>query len=680
VRARRTLAAVLVATVLSTLGATVAVDAQPAAAATTSPATLVVAPDGGGVVRGGNGLGITVTVTNTGTATLPAGRIALSLEDAPVASTTTLLSSIARPPAVLLGRLTRAGATVPSLAGGTSATVRTAVGKDDLASILTSASGARLLYVRYRPDSSAIQTVAESSLVKIAGGSKASVGLAAVIPVLAPAGTTGVVDAADEQQLTAPNGAWSSALRAAQADPTATIALDPAVLASIRIASATAPSAASGFLTQLGALPNTFVRLPYADGDVTLEHAAGVSSSSLEPSSFAGAALVRPATGDPTPAPTGTARPKGAPAADLTAWNWSKRDVTWPVPGTTDAAALAAFGRTDQVLLSSADLQDSVARRTAGPLARIGSTDVLVSDATASSLLATASAGGTTGDAAIATLTGLLATAAVTGETTGFIATVGRSTDATHLDRVLDLLRRQTWIRSTALSDLGPGQSAPVVTLRAGGSVPSAEVATARSLLSGERAVQGLGKAILTAADTVTAPQRLALLGALSSAWRADGAGWRSAATSVQTSFTAVLGLVHLVRQSSPHLIGSDGTISVVVANGLPEPVRVTVHAGVSNGAVQFTNPAATIIVPAGGRAPAKLAFRSIRNGRTDLTLALTTASGAPLGSEVVRSATVQAGFDTIVAVALLSALGLLLALGVFRNVRRRRQPRTGAA
>jgi hypothetical protein len=30
--------------------------------------------------------------------------------------------------------------------------------------------------------------------------------------------------------------------------------------------------------------------------------------------------------------------------------------------------------------------------------------------------------------------------------------------------------------------------------------------------------------------------------------------------------------------------------------------------------------------------------------------------------------------------VALLSALGLLLALGVFRNVRRRRQPRTGAA
>ncbi|MBW4041270.1 MAG: hypothetical protein HIU86_03965 [Acidobacteria bacterium] len=677
--ARRTLAALLVATVLSTTGVILGLAVEPAAAAPTSAASLVVAPDGGGVVASGKSLGVTVTVTDTGTAALPAGRIALSLEDAPVASTTTLLSSIARPEAVLLGRLTRATATVPPLTAGTSATVRTTIAKDDLDSILTSASGARLLYARYRPDGSTVQTVAESSVVRIASGSKASVGLSTVIPVLAPAGTTGVVDVATQQQLTAPDGAWSTALRAAQSDPSAAVALDPAVLASIRIAGAAAPPEASSFLARLGALPNEFLRLPYADGDVTLEHAAGVSASSLEPTSFAGVPIASRAGSGPTPAPTATPRQQSASAGDLTAWNWSKRDVTWPVTGTTSGAALAALGRTGQVLLSSGDLQDSVTRRAAGPLARIGSTRVLVSDANSSSLLAAASAGGTAGEAALATLTGALATAAVTGETTGVLATIGRSTDPAHLDRVLALLQRQTWIRSVALSDLGDGRSAPAVALHSG-AVPGLRVATAKSLLSGEDRVQDLGKAILTGADAVTAPQHLALLGAFSSAWHADTARWSTAATSVQQSFTHVLSLVQLVKQSPPRLIGNDGKIPVGVENGLTEPVRVVVHAGVSNGAVQFTDPTATIIVPAGGRASAKLAFRSIRNGRTDLTLALTTPAGVPLGSELVPGATVQAGFDTIVAVALLCALGLLLALGVYRNVRRRRQPRTATS
>jgi hypothetical protein len=39
----------------------------------------------------------------------------------------------------------------------------------------------------------------------------------------------------------------------------------------------------------------------------------------------------------------------------------------------------------------------------------------------------------------------------------------------------------------------------------------------------------------------------------------------------------------------------------------------------------------------------------------------------------------VRAGFDTIVAVILFIALGLLLALGVYRNVKRRKQPRAAA-
>jgi hypothetical protein len=138
---------------------------------------------------------------------------------------------------------------------------------------------------------------------------------------------------------------------------------------------------------------------------------------------------------------------------------------------------------------------------------------------------------------------------------------------------------------------------------------------------------------------------------------------------------------VHLADQSDPNFVGNDGHLPIYVVNELPTPVRVVVHGGVSNNRVQFTGTASTTVtVPAGGQQKGMLPFRSITNGKTDLTLRLTTTGGVAIGSEVVQPATVRAGFDTIVAVVLLTALGLLLALGVYRNVNRRRHPRTAVA
>ena len=555
--------------------------------------------------------------------------------------------------------------------------MRTTISTKDLTDLLTGASGARRLYVQYRAGAGTVPTIAVSSIVKMAG-STSSIGLGTVIPILAPAGSSGIVDAAHQEALTAPGGAWRQALLAAEADPAATIALDPAVLASIRILGDSAPPGAAALLDQLGGLSNEFVRLPYADTDLTLARAAGATQD-LDPASFAGVTVTAPTQG-PTPAPTATAGATPATTTGLTTWKWSDRKVAWPVPHSTGSADLAAFASAgEQVLLSSDDVQDTAARRTAGPLARIGSADVLVSDTTTSSLLSSASVRGQTGASALAELTGLLATAAVSGETRALLATVGRTGASAGLKRVLSVLGSQSWIRSDALGDLGTATSAPSVRLRSR-TVASAEVTTARALIGGERQVQQLGKALVTGADTVTAPQRLTLLGTLSAAWRGDDAGWRSAATTAQRAFRTVLGKVQLANQSPPNLVGGDGTLRIYVVNQLTVPAKVVVHAGASNGAVQFTDPSVTVIVPAGGRQKADMPFRSIRNGQTDLTLSLTTPNGTAIGSEVTRGATVRAGFDTIVAISLLAALGLLLALGVYRNVKRRRQPRTAAA
>lgn len=661
----------------------VGVVAQPAAAATQT-ASVVVAPDDGGVIRKGQDLGVVVEVTNTGTDALAAGRLTSSLEPAPVASTTTLLNSIAHPSQVLLGRLTLATGSVPALAAGASARVRLTLTSDDITSILTRAngarlSGARLLYVQYA--AGAVTRVAESSVVSVTSGFSAKVGFGTVIPVLAPAGTTGVVDTAKQLELVGTGGAWNHALRAAEAAPSSTIALDPAVIASIRLAGDAAPPEATGFLDELSRLPNETIRLPYADGDVTLERAAGAPGT-LAPSSFAGVTLSAAVTDGPTPAPTATPGTTTASEADLTAWNWSDQTVAWPVPHTAGSADLTALGAArDAVLLPSDDIEDTTARRAAGPFASVGRTTVLVADATASSLLATAatSTDGPIGGAALATLTGLLASAAVSGEASSLIATTGRAADPVRLDRVLSIIGRQSWVQGRSLSQLATG-TPTVVPLRAH-SVNAARVGVARTLLAGEHDVRDLGKAITTGGDAVTAPQRLALLGMLSSSWSGDDGAWRTAATAVAQSFSTLAGMVRIADQSAPNLVGNDGTLSVVINNGLSEPVEVIVQAGVSNGALQFTGTSAvTVTVPAKGQNHGDLHFRSIRNGRTMLTLQLTTPNGTAIGGQVTRAANVSAGFDTIIAVVLLSALGLLLALGVYRNVKRRGRPRTAIA
>lgn len=84
--------------------------------------------------------------------------------------------------------------------------------------------------------------------------------------------------------------------------------------------------------------------------------------------------------------------------------------------------------------------------------------------------------------------------------------------------------------------------------------------------------------------------------------------------------------------------------------------------------------------MPARASASGLIQFRSIVNGQSQLTLTLQAPNGQELSRTPARQVTVQAGLDTVVAVLLLTALGLLLALGVYRNVKRRgRASRTAA-
>jgi hypothetical protein len=671
VTARRLLAALLAAAT-----ATIGLAAQPAAAAT-STATMVIAPDRGGILTKNRDLGVTVSITNTGSNALPSGRITTSLDRAPVASTSALLTSISNPPEALQGRLTLTRASVPALDPGGSATVRLTLKKEDVQSILTSADGARLLYGRY--NAGAAEVIRDAAVVRMDGRGSGSIGFGTVIPVVAPPTTTGVVEVATQQQLVSSDGAWTRALMAAKASPAATVALDPAVLASIRLVGSATPPEVAAFLDQLGQLPNQFVRLPYADVDDTLARAAGVDPRADV--SFAGVSLAASDGDAAAPAPAPTQGTGDAVPTELTAWNWSDQAISWPVPHTAGPGDVSTLSRGDStLLLPSDDVSYSSGRGTSGPLADAPGGRVLLSDTASSTLLAAASGEGTAAGAALATLTGVLATAAVTRETSALLATTGRTSDGAHLDKALSLLGQQPWIRMRSLAQLGTQTSRASVTLKTAVS-RAPTVATARSLVEREGDVEELRKAITSNAATVIAPQRLALLGLLSASWRGDEEAWRAGAVVAEKAFTDVAKRVHIIQGSNLNAIGTDGTLQVIVANELSVPVKVRIVAGVSNGKLQFDDSSDNSVdVPARANKPAKLLFRTIANGNSDVTLRLTTSDGTAIGPTVTRRVSVTAGFDTVVAVALISALGLLLALGIYRNIQRRRHPKAAEA
>ena len=617
-----------------------------------------------------------VVVQNPGGTRLPAGRLDLSMDAAPVASTSALLtgdSSIGRPSSVLLGQLTRTSVRTPAVDPGASASVRARISADDADGILTSADGARLLYVRLIAGSQRI--VAESAIVRMSG-SAPKVGFGTVVPITAPAGTTGVVDTDDQASLTAADGEWTRALQAARAMPSAVLALDPAVLASIRLAGEDAPPSAQQLLTDLAALPNEVVQLPYADGDVTLQRAAGLSGRT-SPTSFTGTAATPAPSGSasasavPTPAPSTT---PPTSAADLTDWDWSGGRLLWPVPGTSTAADVAALSSEGTVLLGGADVQQTASEAAAGPATSVNGSRTVVAEATASRLLSIAAEGGATGDAALAPLVAALATDAVTSATPSVLAVAGRGAPGADLDRVLRILQAQRWIRGEGLETM-TSRRAGAATLEAK-TVAANRVATARDLVESERTVQQLSTAVPDAAALTGGP-RLAMLALLSAQWSGALQPWQSAAASTAAELRSYGGRVSILPADPRTLTGVDAKLQVVVQNTLPQAVRVDIAAVVDNGRLRFTGTRPLrLVVPPNGTNRTQLSISTIANGPAQITLRLLTPDGAQIGKPAVRAITVRAGLDTIVAVVLLAALGLLLALGVYRNVTRRRRPR----
>ena len=159
---------------------------------------------------------------------------------------------------------------------------------------------------------SAAGTVTSTStmIVPPEGGAEAGIGV--IVPITADATAGGLLTATELTELTAPTGSLTNQLDAV--DGTAAIlAIDPAILAAIRVLGSSAPASAVEWLVRLESLANSRFALQFGDADVAAQMQAGLSrplpplslQAYIDPANFATPA---PDT-TPTPSPTATAAP-----------------------------------------------------------------------------------------------------------------------------------------------------------------------------------------------------------------------------------------------------------------------------------------------------------------------------------------------------------------------------------
>lgn len=511
--------------------------------------------------------------------------------------------------------------------------------------------------------------------------------LAVIVPITSPAGSDGLIPAELLGEFTAPAGLLSRQLDAV-AGTGAVLAIDPMVVASIRVLGTSAPANARDWLARLDALSNDRFALPYADADPTLflHSDAGAPPTPLgfgfaiDPADFAAAEASPSPTASPIPAPEPTTTPDpDAPTAiptpeQVVAVPGADTAIAWPRAGTVASGDLAALGA-PMAVLSAADVTGA-----ASGLATVEGVRVLVVDDVLSAAVQSAAA-------ALDELTWASEVAAAATALDAAIAAQSAETAmvVVALDRLAAADAPRLGATITALTS-GPATIASLTSLEAGdaasaelvpGEQDAARLAALDARLVDETALDRFASAVDDPVAVVDSA-RLETLALGSQAW-VDRTDWTTALDEAAAAARALLSSVHII-ESSFLFVADRSTLPVSIQNDGPRPVTVLVTADPRTGLLDIDPAPVEVVVPAGSQATAEFAATAVSNGAVTVTVTMSSPVGVPIGSPAVADVNVQAGWETPVIAAAAAAVALLLVFGIIRTVRRIRRQRAGAA
>ncbi|MFJ4077041.1 DUF6049 family protein [Curtobacterium sp. NPDC089991] len=674
------------------------------AAADAGKATISVAPAHRGIVQRDQDLTLSVTVTNDTDAALPAGTAEFDIFRS-VSTRDVLADWLADTTTTGYLGAPMDSVDIPEVPAHRSVTIDSVeIVSGNVALGGYSSFGARRIAAEYTAGETF--AVARSAITWYPDFEQVPVSVSVAMPVTVPKSTDGILSAAVLAAATSVDGTLTQQLDAAE-DHNVAVAVDPRIIASIRILGENAPSAATAWLQRLESLRNETFALSYADADVTGLRQAG-SDGILAPISLDQSVKTENFPGAETPAPTPTATPgqtttpssSASPSDDATTgagsgettetlptteqlldFPYSMDSIAWPADGTVTAADLTALQRADKdTTIVSSGNTSAGANATVSASEKIGDDHVLVSDQSMSSLLRDAATAPDrqSWSSAMSELTATLATSARDGTATGpILLTLGRDwpSDSTRLSQTLDALESTAWV---APADLSTASDATAGSLTLNSASTGADrIAQLKRLVQGEQGLSAFATILDTPAE-LTAPARLRLLAIASNAWRGDDDGLQAAVDVRTAAWAKQTTEVGIVDSSSLTLLGDRSSLPVSIRNSSDYPVTVHLAVQPSNSALRIVRNDIVVEIQPDSSTRATVPVQSVANGKVELTMSLSSPTGVAIAQPATVELNVQAQWETVITAAAAVALIAIFGFGIFRSIRKRIRRRNG--
>lgn len=670
------------AVTLSLLAPAAAASAAPTPSPTATMAaeepSLAVAPASGGILRPSESLVATATVRNPGPGSAPSSAVSLLLSTAPLPDRAALERWLAGDAAGVDLQPIAAGS-LDATASGAQTSVTLTVPATDPA-LAGRAPGVYPLQAR-----SAGLTAA--TVVVIPDGAAAPAPIGLVVPITASPLERGLLTASELADLTAVDGPLTAQLDAVEGTE-ATLAVDPAIPAAIRVLGTSAPPTAVAWVERLVDLPNARFALQYGDADLAAQLQAGLPGP-LAPASLQTYMAAADFT-SPAPAVTAVSTPSPSPTADagepvfpdlgtLLDIGPATENVFWPATGTAGpglVAALASTASADapaRVLLPST----SAGERTVAANASVSGVSTPVYDAGISAALTRAAAENdvTRRGAALAGAVGLLTFARADAGGQPVLAAIDRGTD-----------RSRASLRATVLAaTTAPGYEA--ATLDEVAAVPASPVSigepapdTARvdevTQLVADEAIIDRFATVLDRPELLTGRERAEMLQILNVSWTGDAA--RQAVSAHREATRQTLDSVGILS-SDFRLVSSSAPLRPWIRNDLPWPITVVLVSRPDD--VRLRVQERTEVeaqASANTRVEVPVEAR-IANGDVSVALQLYSPTGEPIGAPQGVDVEVRAEWETIGLIVIIGLVVVFIGIGVARTIARRRGTRVSA-
>lgn len=484
----------------------------------------------------------------------------------------------------------------------------------------------------------------------------------------------------------------------------ATIAVDPRILAGVRVLGADAPASGTELIERLERSPATVFLLQFADADPAAQSALGFESL-LQPLGFdyamsgaeeeapedASSAADRDEGSGETggevvalePVDTDTATTEadttqadgdedGTSAVERMLTLFGSVPAAWPAPGEADAATLGLLSDSgiDSLVLNSENVTKATSAR-----AVLDEFEVLISDAELDAAAAQVLGGdtGTERAAGFATVTGLLALAA-DRESAGLVLALDRAAIADAEDplQLLAELDALSWVTPAPAGN----QPLGTATLQPG-AVSEERVEMLQRTLEHSDSIDALAP-LLTNPDHLAEYQRERLLHAFRTSLAASPETLETAAAQIEARDRELLAGVEVVTTENTQLVGTSSLVPVTLNNMLPFDAKVALHVMATSAAISLSEHDFEVEVPAGGNATELVPVHSrVSSGESSLLLEVRAPDGEGYATSL-QHLTLRTAIEAIMLSVLGAAAALLLGFGVWRSIKRRRSGTAG--